>query len=149
MYRVFIYKKQHTFQKARQFPLHFCIKKAIHFTLRDFSWNFWSWHLKTKSMTLWVTWRFYINKNLDISQKRRQFAIRFYIQKSSTLRYAIFYWIFEICRGEGHLFIKKTMHLRYVDIQRAWHYALHFNIQKTMHFSLRLYIYNLSCSTDT
>ena len=33
---VFIYKKTDTFQKARQFPLRFCIQKAIHLTLRDF-----------------------------------------------------------------------------------------------------------------
>ena len=33
--------------------------------------------------------------------------------------------------------------------QRASHYALHFNIQKTVHFSLRLYIYNLSYNPDT
>ena len=33
---VFIYKKQDTFQKARQFPLRFYIQKAIHLTLRDF-----------------------------------------------------------------------------------------------------------------
>ena len=32
----FIYKKPDTFQKARQFPLRFCIQKAIHLTLRDF-----------------------------------------------------------------------------------------------------------------
>ena len=32
-----LYKKPDTFQKARQFPLHFYIQKAIHFTLRDFS----------------------------------------------------------------------------------------------------------------
>ena len=64
---VFIYKKQDTFQKARQFPLHFYIQKAIHFTLRDFSWNFCSLYLYTKSMTLCVTWRFNI-------QKARHFA---------------------------------------------------------------------------
>ena len=27
------------------------------------------------------------------------------------------------------------------DVQRASHYALHFNIQKTINFSLRVYIY--------
>ena len=33
---VFIYKKQDTFQKARQFPLRFYIQKAIFLTFRDF-----------------------------------------------------------------------------------------------------------------
>ena len=37
---VFIYKKSDTLQKARQFLLYFYIQKAIHFTPRDFSWNF-------------------------------------------------------------------------------------------------------------
>ena len=37
---VFIYKKPHTFQKARQFPLRFNVQKAIHLTLRDFHENF-------------------------------------------------------------------------------------------------------------
>ena len=43
----------------------------------------------------------------------------------------------------------KTMHFALrCYIKRAWHYALHFNIKK-IHFSLHLYTYNLSCSTDT
>ena len=33
---VFIHKEPDTFQKARQFPLHFYIQKSIHLTLRDF-----------------------------------------------------------------------------------------------------------------
>ena len=33
---VFIYTKQDTFQRARQFPLRFYIQKAIHLTLRNF-----------------------------------------------------------------------------------------------------------------
>ena len=33
---VFIYKKQHNFQKATQFPLRFYIQKSIYLTLRDF-----------------------------------------------------------------------------------------------------------------
>ena len=36
MGNIFIYKKPHTYQKARQFPLRFYIQKAIHLTLRDF-----------------------------------------------------------------------------------------------------------------
>ena len=36
MRNVFIYKKLDTSQKARQFPLRFCIKKFIHLTLQDF-----------------------------------------------------------------------------------------------------------------
>ena len=35
--RVFIYKKQYTFQKNRQFTLVLFIQNAINFTIRDFS----------------------------------------------------------------------------------------------------------------
>ena len=65
----------------------------------------------------------------------------FYVQKFGSLRYAIFHWIFEICGGGA--FIKKNnglcvtflfwkiMHfVLSCYIQRAWHYALHLNIQK-------------------
>ena len=37
---VFIYKKPHTFQKARQFPLRFYLQKALYLMLRDFHENF-------------------------------------------------------------------------------------------------------------
>ena len=36
--RSFYKKSPHTFQKSRQVPLRFYIQKAVHFTLRDFSW---------------------------------------------------------------------------------------------------------------
>ena len=35
--RTFLYTKEDTFQKARQFPLRFCKQKAIHLMLQDFS----------------------------------------------------------------------------------------------------------------
>ena len=40
MPHIFIYKKQDTFQKARQFPLRFYIQKDLHLMLRDFHENF-------------------------------------------------------------------------------------------------------------
>ena len=87
-----------------------------------------------KNMTLCVTWRFNIQK-LDTSQKTRQFAIRFYIQKPGTFALHNFYPIFKSAEGEGtFIYFKnnafcvtflywKTMHfaLRWY-IQRAWHY---------------------------
>ena len=89
---VFTYKKSKKIakrfkKKARQFPLRFCIQKAIHFPLEDFSWIFWSWHLYRKSIKLWVTWSFYIQKarhfaktkiicNTFIYTKIRYFAFR-------------------------------------------------------------------------
>ena len=77
---VLIYKKPDTFQKTRQFPLRFYIQKARHFMLRDFSWNFQSCHLYTKSMTLCVMWSF-IYKKHDTLQKSVQIIIRFLYTK--------------------------------------------------------------------
>ena len=120
---IFIYKKPDTFQKARQFPLRFYIQKAIHLTLRDFHEIFEvgiyiqkAWHFALRDV--------FIYKKLDTSQKARQFVIRFYIQKSGTLRYAIFieFWNLRI-RGR-HLSLKKRMHF-------AWNLY----IEKTMHFA--------------
>ena len=51
----YIYKKRDTFHKARQFPLHFYIQKAIHLTLRDFHEIFEVGIYIKKSMTLCVT----------------------------------------------------------------------------------------------
>ena len=109
LWNVFIYKKPDTFQKARQFPFHLYIQKAIQLTLRDFHEIFEvgiyiqkAWHFALRDV--------FIYKKLGTSQKARQVAIRFYIQNPALLRYAIFHWIFETCGGAGHLFIKKTMY---------------------------------------
>ena len=80
---VFIYKKSDTFQKARQFPLCFYIQKAIHLTLRDFH------EIFDVGIFIQRVWHFllrdvFIYKKLDTWQRARQFAIRFYIQKSGT-----------------------------------------------------------------
>ena len=105
---VFIYKNPDTFQKARQFPLGFCIKKR--YTLRyGIFMKFWSWHFYAKSMTLYVTWSF-IYKKLDNSQKAIQFEIRFYIQKSGHFALLDFYWIFEIGGGGGISLFKNPRH---------------------------------------
>ena len=48
---------------------------------------------------------FFIYKNLDTSQEERQFEIRFYIQKSDTLRYVIFIEFLKFAeRGEGRIY---------------------------------------------
>ena len=46
-----------------------------------------------------------IYKKHDTSQKARQFALRFYIQKSGTFALRDFHWIFEICGGGRYLLI--------------------------------------------
>ena len=92
---VFIYKKQDSSKKTRQFVLFFEIQKAWHFALRDFSLNFWNWRrggghfYKQKNSlcvkflyakTMYFPLRFYI-------QQDRHFASHFYMQKQCTLRY--------------------------------------------------------------
>ena len=83
----FIYKKPDTLCYAifqEFFEIGIYIQKARHFSLRDV----------------------FIYKNPDTSQKARQFALRFFIYiKPDTLRYAIFYGIFEIGRGGGHFYM--------------------------------------------
>ena len=83
LWKIFIYKKPDTFQKARQFPLRFYIQKAIDLTLRDFR------EIFEVGIYIQTVWHFalrdvFIYKNLDTSQKARQFVIRFYMQKSGT-----------------------------------------------------------------
>ena len=98
--RLYIHREQDTLQKARQFPLRFYIQKSWHFTSIDFLWNFWSWHLYTKSMIFCVTWRFYIQKAGHFA-KRKTICVAFYILNIVTLRSAIFHWIFEFGGGGG------------------------------------------------
>ena len=97
----FYIQHPNTLQKSGQFALCFYIQNSWHFTLRDFSWNFWSWNLYTKS------WHFalrdvFIYKKPDTSKKARQFVIRFYIKKSGhfALRnFSLNFWDWD--RGEG------------------------------------------------
>ena len=63
-------------------------------------------------MALCITWRF-IYKNLDTSKKARQFALRFFIYKSTdTLRYVVFHEIFEIVGGGVAFYKHKKCTLR-------------------------------------
>ena len=117
-----------------------------------FSWNFWGWHLYTKTMTLCVMWSFYIQKDRHFT-KSKTICDTFYIQKFGTFAlrdFSLNFW--NLRRGGAfidlktidfawHFYIEKIMHFALsCDIQRAWHYVLHFNIQKTIHFSLRFFI---------
>ena len=78
---VFISKTPDILQKERQFPLRFYSQKARNFTLRDFHENF------EYGIYIQKTWHFalrddFIYKKPETSKKRRQFALRFYIQKA-------------------------------------------------------------------
>ena len=80
---IFICKKPGTFQKARQFPLRFNIQKAIHLTLQDFH-EIFEVGIYIQKALHFALRAVFIYKKLDTSQKSRQFAIRFYMQKSVT-----------------------------------------------------------------
>ena len=149
---IFIYIKQDTFQKSTQFPLRFNIQKAGHLTLRDFHEMF------EGRIYIQNAWHFALRnalypKKLDTLQKERKLVICFIYKNPALLCYAIFIDFWNLRRGgviysliynvlcEVFLYWK-TLHfaLRWF-IKRAWHYALHFNTQKTIHFALQLYIY--------
>ena len=82
--RRFKYKNPDTFQKASLFPLRFYIQKARHFTLHNFSWKCWIWHIYTTIMTLFVTWRFYIQKAWHLA-KSKTICVTFFYTKIRTL----------------------------------------------------------------
>ena len=112
----FLYTKSRTlFKKLDNFR---CVLYTKSHTLdvTGFSWSFWSWHLYKKSMTLCVTWRFYIKKARHFV-KSKTIGDTILYTKSRHFALRNFHWSFEICGGEGHLFIKKTMHF-------AWHFYI-------------------------
>ena len=78
---ILIYKKPDTFQKAGQLTLRFYIKKERHFTLRNVSRIFLSWHYIQKAQHFALC-EVFTYKKPDTSQKARQFALRLYIYKA-------------------------------------------------------------------
>ena len=95
-----------------------------------FSWYFWRWHLYTKSMTLCVIWRFYIQKARHFA-KRKTIWIMFLYSKIRQFALHDFYWIFKFFGGGGvfiywnnqctlcHILISgKHFTLRYVAIYK-------------------------------
>ena len=113
----FLYTKSQTcFQKAKQFSLRFYIQKAIHLTLRDFHENFEvgiyiqkSWHFTLRDVFIYI--------NTDTSQKARQFAIRFNIQKSRHFalhNFSLNFWNWR--RGGAFFIFQKQCTLRYIFI---------------------------------
>ena len=96
---VFIYKKPYTWSYGifmKFLKLAFIYKK--HDTLRNVKF------LYTKIWTL--------------SKKKDNLRFVFIYKNPSLLRYAIFNWIFEICGGGGHLFVKKQCTLREIYISK-------------------------------
>ena len=104
---VLIYKKPDTFQKARQFPLRFYIQKALHLTLRDFH-EFFEVGIYTKSMTLCVTWRFYIQKSGHFAKSKTICDTFLYTKIRHFCVTQFFIDFLKFADGGGHLFIKKN-----------------------------------------
>ena len=126
-------------QKTRQRPLRFYIQKAGHFMLQDFTWKFRTSHLYTKSVTICVRWLI-ISKNIDTSQKARQFALRLYIQKSWHFVLRDFSLNFWNWRRSGDICIRKKQRtLRYVFLTKTVTFCVSFFYYKTMHFAFRAY----------
>ena len=127
----YIQKARHL-TKSKKICVTFLIQKSWRFTLRNFSWKFWNWHLYTKSMTLCVTWSFYIQKVRHFT-KSKTICVTFLCTKSLTLCVTRFFMeisklaegggIF-ICQKQctlGNIFIcKKQCTLRYVFISKIY-----------------------------
>ena len=131
---VFISKKQYTLHYGifhEIFEVGIYIQKSWHFALRDV----------------------FIYKKLDnlryvfISKIRHFCVTRYFIE---FLKFA---------EGGDINALKKILCVKFLYwktiyfallfcIHRAWHFALHFNNQKTVHFSLSLYISNLYLSSN-
>ena len=154
MRNVYIFKNSDTFQKARQFPLRFYIRKAIHLTLRDFHEIFEvgiyiqkAWHFALRDVLIY--------KKLDSSQEERQFPIRFYIQKSGTFALRDFSLNFWNLRRGGIFIYEKTIYFAwhfYFEKQCTLRYVAIYKERDTMRYSLiskKQYTFNLSCSPDT
>ena len=117
--KIFIYKNADILLKARQVGLQFYIQKARHFMLRNFSWNFWGWHLNTKSMTLCGTWRFYIKKIRHFT-KSNTICVTFFLTKIWTL------YVTQSCIE----FLKLAEGGWHFYINIPTHFESHFYIQK-------------------
>ena len=96
-------KKPGHFSKSKTICITFYIQKTRNFRLRDFSWNFWIWHLYTKIMSLCVTWRFYTQNGRNF-EKPRKFALRFNIQKAGHFALHDFFIKF-LKLGKGGVFL--------------------------------------------
>ena len=102
----FIYTKKIDTLKKQEICVMFYIQETKHFKACNLSWNYLSWHLCTKSMTLCVTWRFI--KKPDTSQEARQFELRFYMKKNGHFALRNFHKNVEIGQGEGGISIWKN-----------------------------------------
>ena len=101
----FSYTKNHTlFKKLDNSRYVYIYKKAIHLTLLDFRENF------EVGIYIQKVWQFALHdflytKYQTLHKKQDNLRYVFIYKNPETLRYAIFYWIFEIGRGGGGVFL--------------------------------------------
>ena len=129
-------------------------KRIRHFTLRNFSWNFWNWHLyiyKKHDTLCYVT---FLYTEIDTFRKKKDNLRYFFIiQKACHFALRNFHGIFEIGGGGVGIFINKNNVLcikrSYARnnalsvtfyIQFFWYFASYFYMQRTVHFVLLIYI---------
>ena len=122
---VFIYKKRHILQKARQFCYIFIYKNqdtslyAIFMKMLKLAFIY-----KNNDTLRHVAFLYRKIQTLRKNQDNLHYV--FIYKNRDTLRNTIFYRIFDICGGGGrHYYIQKTRHL-----------ALHFYKKKTLHFEI-------------
>ena len=134
--RFYIQKSRH-FSKIKTISVTFYIQKAIHLTLKDFHEIFEvgiyiqkSWHFAFRDVLIYKNSGTFVWRDFSLIFWNLRRGGTFIYKKNHVLCVTFLYW--------------KTMHFAL-----GWQYALHFNIQKTIHFSLRLYLYNLLCGHDT
>ena len=147
----FLYTKRQTHFKKLD-NLRYVLYAKIHtLDVTGFSWNFWSWNLHTKSMTLWVTWHFYIQKaryfakikticDTFLYTKIRHFCVtQFFIGFLKFSKGGVIYLKKQCTLCD--IFISKKIHFALrCYIHRSWHSALQSNIQKKCTFFMCIYI---------
>ena len=97
-------KSRTLFKKLDNFRYVFIYKKPYTWRYR-ISWNFWSWHLYAKKITLCVTWRFYIQKARHFAKSKTICDTFLYtkIRHICVTRSLIEFLIF--AEGRGRLFL--------------------------------------------
>ena len=123
--RFYIQKARH-FSKNKTISVTFLYTKSNTLDVTGFSWNFWCWHSYTKSMTLCVTWRLYIQKSRHFAKikticytflytKIRHFCVtRFFIEFLKFAEGGGIYLLKNIMYFAWHFYIEKRCTLRYV-----------------------------------
>ena len=105
--RCYIQKARH-FSKSKTISVTFWYTESRTLDLTRFFMKFWSWHLYSKSMTLCITWLFYIEKGTHFA-KSKTICLTFLYTTIRTLYVTRFLLNFWNWRRGGHFYLQKTM----------------------------------------